>query len=45
MHGARQEDSSLSIDDNGLPVVGDATLDELKPQNKCKAESKNPLGG
>lgn len=37
MHGARDEDSSLSIDDNGLPIVGDATLDELKTQKKCKA--------
>lgn len=44
MYGAGDEDSSLPIDDNGLPVVSDATLDQLENQKQHQEEQEQELG-
>ena len=45
MYGAREKDSPLAIDDNGLSVIGDTTLNQLRNQAQCKAKQrKHQLG-
>lgn len=41
MNGARDEDSPLAIDDEGLPVVGHAALDQLEPTNNEEEEGED----
>lgn len=40
VNGAGDEDSPLAIDDEGLPVVGHAALDQLEPTNNEEQEGE-----
>ena len=42
MYRARDEYPSLAIDDNSLPIVGHATLNQMRAQKQ--AQHYNPLG-
>lgn len=44
MYWTGNEDSSLPINHNGPPIVGDSTLDKLKPQEANQAQEQAQLG-
>ena len=44
MNGAGDKDSPLAIDDNGLLIVSDSTVDQLGTQKQCREEENQQLG-